>query len=281
MNMNKKQRIPFSELNLCLIYPFKGEKCFLVDVGAHHGGVSLAFATKGWKVIAFEPEEKNRAAFLKNSNGYENIVCIPKAVSDSSANMVPFYVSEEYYGIHSLKPFHETHKMAYEVATVRLDEVLEEHNVSEVTLLKVDTEGADFLALKGFDFEKHKPELIMIEFMDERSLVNFDYTHHDAVKYMAERGYVTFVSEWAPIKEYGREGIAGEPHTWLQCVPYPLDHEPAWGNLIFVPEGDQIKFSKTLENYLRALNNPAQLTVKNIIKKIPGAKALHKILTGK
>jgi len=269
----------FSELNLCLWHPFTSKAPVLVDVGAHHGSVSRSFADKGWSVIAFEPEGKNRSAFLANLAGYENVTCIPKAVSDSSGDKVPFYVSEEHFGIHSLKPFHETHKLAYQVETVTLKECLAELDILNVTLLKVDTEGADFLALEGFDFQKYHPELIMVEFMDERSVANFGYTHHDVVTYMAERGYVTFVSEWAPIKEYGREGVAGEPHTWLQCVPYPLGHDPAWGNLIFVPEQDNEKFARTLDAYLRSLNAPTPLTLKSIIKKIPGAKALHRILT--
>ncbi len=267
----------FSELDLCLCYPFEAKQPLLVDVGAHHGTVSRPFAKMGWSVIGFEPEEKNRVAFQKKLASFENVICIPKAVSDTSVDRVPFYVSNEHFGIHSLKPFHDTHEMAYEVETVRLDEVLSDRDVPEDTLIKIDTEGADFLALKGFDFQKYRPELIIIEFMDDRSQLNFNYTHHDVVQFMSERGYLTFVSEWAPIKEYGREGVYTEPHVWLHCALYPLDHEPSWGNLIFVPEKDQEKFAKTLQAYLLALN---KVTIRSIVKKIPGARMVHRLLTG-
>ena len=272
----------FSEEVLLAAYQFNTVNPLLIDVGAHHGSVALKFAKKGWPVIAFEPEQKNRAAFERNLANFEKVSCIPKAVSNVTGDKVPFYVSDEHYGIHSLKPWHNTHKLAYEVETVRLEDILTEKQVSEVTLLKIDIEGADFLALKGFDFGKYHPELVMIEFMDERTQPNFGYTHHEVVAYMKERGYSTFVSEWAPIQEYGREGVASASHTWIQCVPYPLNHEPAWGNLIFVPEEDTEKFQATLETYLRQLKKQQQsIWWRSRIKKIPGAKIIYSLIKGK
>lgn len=272
----------FSEEGLLETYKFRSSQPILIDVGAHHGGVSRTFASKGWRVIAFEPEQKNRAAFEHNLADFDRVSCIPKAVSDVTGDTVPFYVSDEHYGIHSLKPWHETHALAYEVETVRLEDVLASQQVPSVTLLKVDIEGADFLALKGFDFEKYHPELVMIEFMDERSLRNFGYTHHDVISYMKERGYATFVSEWEPIKEYGREDVASNPHVWIQCVPYPLDHQPAWGNLIFVPDSDRDKFSAILKSYLRKLKQ-AEIAAKmrDRIKKIPGVKLIYSLIKGR
>ena len=275
-------KVRFSEHGLLETYSFKSTKPLFVDVGAHHGSASRRFAKKGWCVVAFEPEHKNRAAFMRNLAGAENVTCIPKAVADVTGKMVPFYVSDEHYGIHSLRPFHKTHKLAYEVETVTLNDALEALDVQSVTLLKVDTEGADFLALKGFDFNKYNPELVMVEFMDERSWPHFGYTHHDVAAYMKERGYVTFVSEWAPIKEYARQDMPSSPHVWIQCVPYPLDHTPSWGNLIFVPESDRDKFSATLESYLiKSRRAEAVDRLHKQIKKIPGVKLLYGLISGR
>lgn len=243
----------FSEIDLLASYPFTSHQPVLVDVGAHHGTVSRLFAKKDWQIIAFEPEKKNREAFERNLAKFPQVTCLAKAVSDVTGQKVPFYVSQEHYGIHSLQPWHSTHQLAYEVETVRLDDILTEMQVTTVTLLKIDTEGADFLAIKGFDFHKYHPELVMIEFMDERTLTNFQYTYHDMVAYMKKYEYVTFVSAWESIQEYAREGVASNSHLWLQCAPYPLKTEPVWGNLIFVPERDQDKFSRTLNTYLNKL----------------------------
>ena len=269
----------FSEEELLSNYPYKNSFPILIDVGAHHGYFSLVFAKKCWKIIAFEPENNNRSVFEKNLAEYDQVQCFPKAVSDIKGNKIPFYVSNEHYGIHSLKPWHKTHKLAYEVETVRLDDVLTELQVTSVSLLKIDVEGADFLALKGFDFLKYSPELVMTEFMDERTQPNFGYTNHDVVAYMKDYGYCAFVSEWEQIKEYGRDGIATIPCEWLQCVPYPVDHEPAWGNLIFIPNSEKEKFAVTLQNYLKeAKKVKPKSYIRNIAKKIPGAKSLYNLI---
>jgi len=249
---------PFSELELLASFPYDNVSPVLVDVGAHHGGFSRRFAEMGWRVIAFEPEPTNREAFGKNLARFPRAVCVAKAVTDSGGETVPFYVSDEHYGIHSLKPFHATHRKVCMVETVRLDDALAELLVPEVTLLKIDAEGADFPALKGMDLSLCIPEMVMVEFMDQRSRPNFGYSHHDVAAYMQERGFVAYVSEWAPIKEYGREGDAGEPHEWLRCVPYPLCHEPDWGNLIFVPEARADIFAAALKSYLGSLGGDAE-----------------------
>ncbi|MEA5511314.1 FkbM family methyltransferase [Crocosphaera sp. UHCC 0190] len=275
----------FSEETLLATYPFKSSNPFLVDVGAHQGTVSTLFAKKGWQVLAFEPEAKNRAVFEQKLKRFEQVTCIPKAVSNIGGEKVPFYVSNEHYGIHSLKPWHDTHQLAYEVDTVRLDDALAEQQISSVTLLKIDIEGADFFALKGFDFQNYFPELVMTEFMDERTQPNFSYTHHDVALYMKERGYTTFISEWQAIKEYGREGVKTDPHVWIQCLPYPLDHQPAWGNLIFVPDGEQEKFQVTLDTYLkelRQLQKAQKITqLRQNIKNIPGVQRLYNFIKGR
>jgi hypothetical protein len=140
-----------------------------------------------------------------------------------------------------------------------------------VTFLKIDTEGADFLALKGFNIIKYNPEIIMLEFMDERSEKNFGYSHHDVVKFMESYPYVCYISEWEPIKEYGIEGVKSEPHVWIKISKYPLDHQPAWGNMIFVQKSENRKFRKTLNRYLKFTGYKKDIfrPVKNRLLRIP------------
>lgn len=276
----------FSELEFLATYPFiRVAQNILVDVGAHEGGVSRRFASMDWRIVAFEPEDTNWAALRQNLSIYPTATMLKKAVSDVSNDLVPFYVSSEHFGIHSLKPFHATHQLAYDVETTRLDDILRELQLPTVTLLKIDIEGADFLALRSFNFLQFQPQLVMVEFMDERSVPNFGYDHHDMAVYMQGWGYRTFVSEWEPIKEYGRKGIVGEPHVWRQCAPYPLEHEPAWGNLIFVPETDTGKFETALAAYLRSLRsngtdrptgNGFTVRLRQIVKQFPGATTIYR-----
>lgn len=264
----------FSERTLLQRYPFTHEEPVLCDVGAHHGGTSQPFAARGWRIIGFEPERENFAVLKQKLSQLSNVTLINKAVTNVDGQSVPFYVSDTHFGIHTLRPFHESHKVAYKVQTVRLDTILHQLRVSIVTMLKIDIEGADFLALQGFDFQQYRPELIMVEFMDERSQQNFGYTHHDMVAYMRDHDYIAYVSEWAPIKEYAHQGMVGDPHVWRQCVRYPIDHEPAWGNLLFVPERDLNKFELTLRDYLRFLQRPTS-KLRQFFLNTPGFKRIY------
>lgn len=111
----------FSELSLVDTFKFStsDSRSILIDVGAHEGGVTSTFVRKGWKVLAFEPEENNRSAFLSNHSSNPNIICIPKAVTDNTGDKIPFFTSDIHFGIHSIKPFHDTHHAAsYEVETI-------------------------------------------------------------------------------------------------------------------------------------------------------------------
>lgn len=261
----------FSEFELLLRLEYNNRnQPILVDVGAHRGGISYQFAKQGWQVIAFEPETSNYRQLCIKLEEFPKAFCINKAVSNITRNDVAFYVSSEHFGIHALKPFHETHLPTLTVDVVRLDEMLHKLNVEEVTVLKIDIEGADFLAIQSFDFKKYYPEVVLCEFMDKRSKKLYDYDHHDVVRFMHNIGYAAFVSEWSPIIEYFREDQRTNLPKFMRCVSYPLDHDPAWGNLIFVPRGKVADFEHTLKNYVRF----KQLA--SYVKRIPGSTTLYR-----
>jgi septal ring factor EnvC (AmiA/AmiB activator) len=67
---------------------------------------------------------------------------------------------------------------------------------------------------------------------------------------MEALGFLTYVSEWAPVEEPSRRGSGGGPFTHLQIVRAPLRHQPAWGNLIFVSPADESLFEQVLARYL-------------------------------
>lgn len=277
----------FSELDLILKYPFSGKDFTLIDVGANRGGFSLPFAKKGWNIYAFEPEKSNYSICKKNLAKYKNAFIYPYAISNSEKNKVPFFVSKVHYGIHSLKPFHKTHKYAYEVSTHRLDNFIKDKKINNISILKVDIEGADFFALKGFDFKKIKPEIIMVEYMDCRSISNFGYSHKDMINFMKNNNYETYISRWKKVKEYAIDGKTSNPHEWIYCSKYnnqkvKLDE---WGNLIFIRIEKVNNFSSLLQRYLKGINikhdnnyliNSTMFKLKNAIETL-----LNKIKTGR
>ncbi len=270
----------FSERDLILRLKYlEGKEHILVDVGAHVGSFAKPFAAKGWSIVAFEPEPTNYKELCVNLQEFCNVMCFEKAVADRSGENIPFYVSSEHWGIHSLKPFHSTHQTRIMVEAVRLDKWLAEVGVNEITVLKIDVEGADFLVIKSFDFNKFHPEVVICEFMDKRTKKNFGYTYHDVVAYMDCFKYKAFVSEWEPIVEYSRRNVVTASPKFMKCLPYPLDHSPAWGNLIFIPEAQTKQFEYTLSAYLKDLKRAKQIkSLCSGLSRIPGARTLYNTL---
>ena len=136
----------------------------IVDLGANLGYFTLLaakLAGKRGKVYSFEPEPRNYNYLLKNIelNGYDNVFAIPKAVSDRSGK-VKLYICpydsghhtiHRYGGIKAYKPnFIDDKKDFVEIETVTLDEFFK-GTKQPISVIKMDVEGAEMLALSGMD----------------------------------------------------------------------------------------------------------------------------------
>lgn len=197
----------------------------LVDVGAHHGTVTERYLRMGWSVVAYEPDPLNRQEFQTRIGAQPGLQLSSAAVSDRPATSVSFYASPASTGISSLSAFHESHTPTAEVEVVTLAEDLRARGVKRVDFLKVDIEGFDYFALKGFDWT-HRPRFVLYEFED-RKTVPLGYSLADSSAYMANRGYHLVYSVWEPIVEYGTR------HKWrgLFATPTP-DVAACWGNVL-------------------------------------------------
>jgi FkbM family methyltransferase len=194
----------------------------MVDVGAHHGGTLALFAHDGWKIIAIEPDPANRAIL---SRDFPTIAIDPRAIGERDGEQVTLYTSGVSSGISTLNPFHPSHRATSRVETVRLDTLLTD--VSEVTLLKTDTEGWDLPVLRTFPWDRLHPLAVIAEF-DDHKTVPLGYDWRDLAEFLVDRGFAVEVSEWYPVVEYGR------PHRWRSVRPFPVElaDAAAWGNLI-------------------------------------------------
>ena len=243
----------FNELELLLAATEDLEKGLLVDVGAHIGSFSEAFARRDWEVVAIEAAPEIYAELAARMGEHPNVTTIHAAATEEGGGTADFYISSEYWGIHSLRPFHESHDSTVRVPTVRVGDIVSDHDSKLPYVLKIDTEGADLFVLRGVDWEAHPPRLVMCEFMDERTLPHFGYSYTDMVTFMEDRGYLGYASEWAPVKEHSRRGTGGGPFTHIQVLRLPLQHSPSWGNLLFVLPQDMGMFEERLTRYLTLL----------------------------
>ena len=201
----------------------------MIDVGAHVGGSLIKFAQSGWKIFAFEPDNQNRQK-LEKLCFRENLINVKidsRAVSNENKKNLNFFRSDMSSGISGLTVFDSTHESVQEVETITLDQFCNKNKIKKVNFLKIDTEGWDLFVLKGFPFERMRPDVIMAEFEDKKT-VPLGYTFDEMAQYLVGKGYHVAVSEWYPVIQYG--GM----HKFRQISEYPvkLCDPMATGNLI-------------------------------------------------
>jgi hypothetical protein len=51
-----------------------------------------------------------------------------------------------------------------QVPSFRLETLLEKHNIRTIDLLSIDVEGTEVEVWKTFDYHKHKPKVVIIEY---------------------------------------------------------------------------------------------------------------------
>lgn len=207
----------------------------MIDVGAHHGGSLLPYAYAGWKIIAFEPDPYNRSQLKKRA--FSNRVLLQgDAVSDEEIEKVTFYASKESTGISSLSPFRDSHEKTAEVRVVTLRSAMKRLNIESVNFLKIDTEGHDLMALKGFPWEVCTPEVVLCEFEDNKTKP-LGYDYKEMADYLVSKGYRVLLSEWKPIVAYGVS------HGWRSIKQYPCDltDERGWGNLVAIKDEESVE----------------------------------------
>ena len=119
----------------------------------------------GWSGIAVDalPEYAERWKRRRPRSMFFNYL-----VTDHDDAVEPFYRSE-LPGISSIeKPFKgpaggDLTFEEIQVPTITLTRLLEENGVSKIDFLTMDIEGAELLALAGFDIDRFHPELACIE----------------------------------------------------------------------------------------------------------------------
>jgi len=122
----------------------------VLDCGAHVGSFSkFALDHGASKVIAFEPMESNIECLRRNfaaeiRNG--RYVIVPKAVWNVDGTLA-FAISDSSSGTNSAVL--HTGAKTIQVPSVRIDTVVAELGLSQVTYIKMDIEGAEREALAG------------------------------------------------------------------------------------------------------------------------------------
>ena len=163
-----------------------------IDIGAGLGtdrSNTYYFEKKYWTCLCIEPNPN-----LYNHMRMYRRLALNLACSNHDKKSAPFHVyvvdQNNQEAISSLvvdqrlveshkEIINETYKIEVEVK--KLDTILSRINIEKIDFLSIDTEGTELDVLQGFDLEKWKPKLLVVE-------NNFNDTKIN--EYLSQFGYI-------------------------------------------------------------------------------------------
>lgn len=143
---------------------------FYIDVGANnpiYDNVSFAFYQRGWRGIVVEPHPEMAA--LCRAVRPRDTHC--EALAGAGAGQGEFYLVSEFHGFSTALAKHaqaaesEFGKAHAAIArpVVTLAELCERHAPAEIDFLSVDVEGYEAQVLRGADFKRFRPKVVLVE----------------------------------------------------------------------------------------------------------------------
>ena len=157
----------------------------VVDAGAFTGDYTVFAAKKvgkEGKVIAFEPDEKNRIILRRNLRfeKLDNVIIVPKGLWNKKATLN--FKSQD--GLHSNLYSNEGNSS---IDVAPLDYELKRLKINKVDFIKMDIEGAEIEAVKGAlkTLKKHKPFVAIASY----HIVKGKQTSAFLEKFLSRLGY--------------------------------------------------------------------------------------------
>jgi len=167
-----------------------------VDVGAnwgYHTLLAAALVKAGGRVLSLEPDPRLFACLTANlsRNSLTHVVPVPFAASDSAGELLlaGYQESGGNYGVSTLVHALTTAN-TYWVEARPLDVVLDQLEVGRVDLIKMDIEGAEWLALRGLQSHlTHRQVNFLLLELHPNQLVQQGSSVSDVVGSLQQHGY--------------------------------------------------------------------------------------------
>lgn len=144
----------------------------VIDAGAFTGDYTIFAAKKvgsTGKIIAFEPDEKNRKILERNilHENLNNVIIIPKGLWNKNT-ILNF---RSFDGLHSnltttINQGDQGNQGNVSIAVVKLDDELKKIGVKKIDVIKMDIEGAEIEAIQGCikTLKKYNPFVIIASY---------------------------------------------------------------------------------------------------------------------
>lgn len=178
---------------------FGGKHDTIIDVGASIGMHTLHFAKMAKKVVAIEPEKRSFRALSFRTRNYRNVVPLKLVISDKNS-MLKLYTSD--HPLHHSLLGNHSDKIEM-VLSMTLDELANKLKLTDITLIKIDTEGAEHLVIEGAEkvLSEQKPRLV-IEYHGNMDVVTGKLKSYGYVQETIRVGAGVGVKEHGWIRAY-------------------------------------------------------------------------------
>lgn len=189
---------------------------FFIEVGAFDGytySVSYAFECIGWNGLLVEAIPERFAECAKR-RPHSRVVHAALSRRGSSG-VAEFTITEDHFGgmcsyLHPVQEHVESDvvktagRRTVRVPLTTMNDLLTDHK-GDIDFASIDVEGAELLLLDGFDLERHKPKLVLIEDIK----VGAGDGNPLLLKVMQQRGYQE-VARLAVNRLFARSELAPE-----------------------------------------------------------------------
>jgi FkbM family methyltransferase len=138
---------------------------FFVEIGANHPtkfSQTYLFEQQGWKGLLIEPLAEKCALLRQLRPG--STVAQAAAGSPRQRGRAKFSIASDDDMLSGLNVRHNVavdHVVEVEVRT--LDEVLAELGDPKIDFLSIDVEGGEMQVMEGFDIDRHRPAMMLVE----------------------------------------------------------------------------------------------------------------------
>lgn len=126
----------------------------IVDGGANTGDYSLAIkqVIPDCKLYSFEPVESTFQQLVENVQDCQNVIPINKGLfKENCSREINIFNSDAHSSLYDIEGLSYNANQKVVIELVRGDDFMREHQIDCLDFLKLDVEGAEFDALKGFE----------------------------------------------------------------------------------------------------------------------------------
>ncbi len=167
------------------------------DIGANIGLYTLLFSKKvesEGRVFSFEPSPEAYFRLKQNVvlNKINNVKLYNMGISDKTGNSEFFICEDDAYNSLGKKPMMPIVK-TIDVPITTIDEFCLKEKINKVDLIKIDTEGAEFLVLKGAEklLTSDNAPILICEY-NRLTEEGYDYKITDLYDYLVKIGYLIY-----------------------------------------------------------------------------------------